>query len=252
MWGGPESKRYGGMKPGDYVFPVYKGEITKLWKLKNFSDGPNGVNSRLGAAHFEEIKIYNPPIRLTREFIVSRYFEVDIVLLNKASKQTQSVDFWPITQTADCPDPSLIDFSDTRNYYLEAVNPQRLSLIKPKEGDIRVVIDLEKNYKIDAIQEFKDGKYVVYDPLQNIYNQKNKPDERYTLKELLDYAIEDGARNKENYLKSVIKELEQKGSFKAPSPIGLYDNLLVGRRRTAHPDKSKDVEEESTEESELE
>ena len=71
--GGPEGKRYGGLQPGDYVFPINKGQIKKLWKLKNFSNGPNSINNRHGAAHFEEVKVYNPPIQLTTQFILIRY-----------------------------------------------------------------------------------------------------------------------------------------------------------------------------------
>ncbi|MEM9824277.1 MAG: AAA family ATPase, partial [Bacteroidota bacterium] len=52
-----------------------------------------------------------------------------------------------------------------------------------------------------------------------------------------EFSIKDLATNKEKYLKAVIEELKRRGFFKVNSPVKLYDNVLVGRKRT-HPRKA--------------
>ncbi|MGO4376170.1 hypothetical protein AB4Z21_36570, partial [Paenibacillus sp. MCAF20] len=79
--------------------------------------------------------------------------------------------------------------------------------------------------------EWKDGKSQPYLGLSKLYENKNPENERYTLHELLAFA-EDEAPNKRNYLISALNELEKQGYFVVSNPAKLYDNILVGRRKT--------------------
>lgn len=48
-----------------------------------------------------------------------------------------------------------------------------------------------------------------------------------------DYALKDNASKKRKFLITLIEELEKNGYMKVANPISLYDNLLVGRKKSA-------------------
>ena len=138
--------------------------------------------------------------------------------------------FFEITCSKDIPKPENIDFSDRRRLFIVLKNP--LEKITYKDKDIRVVINNRNEYTIETIEIFNKDNFNEYKPLFGLYKNRNKPDERYTLIQLLDYAKEDNAKKKEKYLTAVIDELNNKGYFNVVSPVALYDNILVGRKRS--------------------
>jgi 5-methylcytosine-specific restriction enzyme B len=228
--GAPGITRYGGLEVGDYVFSIFDGEIHKLWKVSHFSDQPHSINPG-GSVHFTVIREYKEPVKLWTEFVRCRYFEADIVILNRSIKMFP-VAFWQLNVTADCPsDPAAINLLDSRNYYVY-LEDGRPDLTKYNDRDIRVIIEGGSEGNISAIQEYNNGRFEVYQTLQKLYEEKNKPNERYTLKELLEFAKQDSAVKKERYLQAVMKQLHDKGIFPVPAPIALYDCILVGRKRS--------------------
>lgn len=231
--GPKDSSWYGGIEEGDYVFPIYQGKVSKLWRVVSFDKGPNPVNSE-GKVNFEVIKEYTEPISLVAKFVRYKHFHLDLNLLNKCIKSTVKVGFFPISTTASCPSPENIDFDDSRNIFISL--EQTFQDIPFKEGDLRVLVEGEKAIEIIEIQILKSGKFERYDTLQTLYLEKNKPEERYDLKKLLEFAIKDHATNKEKYLRAVIDGIQNKGYFKVNSPIKLYDNILVGRKKTKRRD----------------
>jgi 5-methylcytosine-specific restriction protein B len=240
--GKKESSWYGGLEVGDYVFPSFNSSVKKLWRVKEFSDQPNPINPE-GSVKFELIKEYKEPIAIASTFARYKHFHLNLITVNKFTKSTASekIGFYEIHCDDNCPPPEQIDFSESRNIYIALETPFKAIVFK--EGDIRVLLGSKKNMKIDDIQIFTGGKFVTYDELLNLYKKRNKPDELYTLQELLEFAKNDGAIKKEKFLNAAIDEISKNGVFSVSSPIGLYDNLLVGRKRTQTGKKEEDVEE---------
>lgn len=237
--GKPDSTWYGGLKPGDYVFPIYNSYVSKLWRVKGFSSEPNEINQE-GSIQFEVVKEYGEGIPISSSFPLYKYFSLDLILLNKIAKSTATEEkgFFVINTDEGCPIPERIDFTETRNIYIALANP--FQPVNYKDGDIRIRINNNADLRIEAIETYKEGTFQPYQPLTKLYNEKNKEGERYTLKELYQFAIQDNAENKKEYLKSVMDELSKTGYFNVPRPIGFYDNILVGRKKT----KSKKTGEE--------
>lgn len=234
------SEWYGGIKPGDYVYPIYEGKISVLWKVKEYHKKPNLINKEdPGVVSFDEIKAFDP-IKLSEEFLRYRYFDLDLNLLNKSSKSVKKCGFHKITTSADCPAPEAIDVKkNIRNIYVAVQNYDRAY----SDGDIRVVINDTDKTEITAIEIMKRGTFKRYDILQELYDEKNEVGERYSLKKLLEYAKEDKARKKETYLTSVLQALRDSGFFTVTNPIALYDNILVGRKRSGARTEPEDTEE---------
>jgi len=245
--GKKDSTWYGGLEIGDYVFPIFNSSVKKLWRVSSFSDEPNPINPE-GSIRFELIKEYKEPIAIASKFARYKHFELDLNTLNKISKSTASekVGFYEIHCDDNCPPADQIDFSETRNIYVSIETP-----FKPfayKDGDVRVLLESKESMKIEGIQIYKDGKFISYERLFNLYKQKNKADQLYSLHELLEFAKKDGATKKEKFLNATIDEVNKNGFFSVTSPVGLYDNILVGRKRTA-PGKKEgpEVEEDADE-----
>jgi 5-methylcytosine-specific restriction protein B len=227
---GPKGgESYGGIKPGDYVFPIYKGKIDRLWRVSEYTNRPNNINKdHPGVVEFEVIKTFNP-VRLSDEFTRYKYFELDLNLLNKSAKSVKKYGFLPIQTSADCPEPTEIKFANDLRSIFVALEKEELSL---QPGDIRVTINNLHEKRIIGIHIWDGSNFTEYHVLWDLYLEKNSENGRYSLDDLLAYAIKDKAPSKQKYLESVIKELEEKGSFKAQNPIALYDNILVGRKRS--------------------
>ena len=239
--GSKESTWYGGMEVGDFVFPIYQGKVKKLWKVASFDKTPNPINPE-GRVNFEVVKEYPEPIPISTKFVRYRHFDLDLNLLNKCVKSTASgkVGFFPISIIPSCPDPEDIDFNDSRNIFIAL--EKTFKDISFKDGDIRVLIDGQSELNIQEIQVYLAGNFSKYETLDSLYLSKNLPDQRYNLKALLDFAVKDQATNKEKYLRAVINGIQNNGFFKVNSPIRLYDNVLVGRKRTSsRKQDSRDV-----------
>jgi len=101
-----------------------------------------------------------------------------------------------------------------------------------KEGDIRVTIENIEEMKIKAIERYIDGQFSIYDEFNTLYENRNREDGKFSIRELNNYALQDNAPNKRKFLLNLIEELEKNGFMKVSNPISLYDNLLVGRKRS--------------------
>ncbi len=239
--GKKDSSWYGGLEIGDYVFPSFNSSVKKLWRVKEFSDEPNPINSD-GSVRFELVKEYKEPIAIASTFARYKHFHLDLITVNKITKSTASekVGFYEIHCDDTCPPADQIDFTESRNIYIALENPFKAQAYK--DSDIRVLLAGKENLKIEDIQIFKGGKFISYDDLFNLYKQRNKPNELYNLEELLEFAKIDGAIKKEKFLNAAIDEINKNGMFTVSSPIGLYDNLLVGRKRTQPSKKEEGAE----------
>lgn len=232
------SSWYGDIKEGDYIFPVYKGEISALWKFKGFGNKESSITKDItNVALFEEVRKYETPIKLIAEFVRYKYFNLDLNLLNKSSKSVKGLGFIPISVKEGCPPIEQIIF---KNNYINSYIALERGKVRYNEYDVRVLVN--EDYKILDIQQFINGKFLRYDVLYNLYIEKNKDDERYSLKDLLEYANKDKAPNKKNYLGEAIMALKDDGYFKSPDPVKLYDNLIVGRKKYFPSKKKNSIE----------
>lgn len=220
---------YGGISPGDYVFVISRGALVlALWKVKQYENRQNPINpTNPNVVTFEEVRKLEPPIALN-EFIKSPYFDVDINLLNKITKQTNS-GFYEIKLTSLFPNERFdqLSFDSVRKFYVT------LSSVTPplSDHDVIVVIDDLENTKITGFQVWVNGHTAPYQPLSKLYEEKNPISERFTLLELLEYAKQEAVQKK-NYLESVLSELKRKGYFVVENARALYDNILVGRKKS--------------------
>jgi 5-methylcytosine-specific restriction protein B len=241
--GGKEGNTwYNGLKEGDYVFPIYQAAVNKLWRVKGYNPDPNEIDPE-GSIVFEVVKTLPGSIPISTAFTKYKHFELNLTMLNKSVKHTvtEGIGFYEITCDKECPPADSIDFSDLRNLYMALEKP--IDSPTYKEGDIRILIDSSKSLIIKDIQVLKTGQFVPYEPLYSLYLEKNEQDKRYSLKKLLEFAKEDEATNKESFLKAAIDAISQRGVFSIASPIALYDNILVGRKKTAVKKKKANDEE---------
>lgn len=239
--GAKDSTWYGGIDIGDYVFPIYQGKVSKLWQLMAFEKRPNAMN-RDGVAQFKVVKEYAEPIRVSDKFSRYQGFHLDLNMLNKSVKSTAvaAQAFFPIATTADCPSPENIHFSNIRKIYIALAEP--FKNINYQEGDLRIKIADSTTYEIEGIEIYQSGAFANYATLQELYLSKNPTDKRYSLVQLLEYARTDAASNKEKYLSAVINGLKKEGYFLVTNPVKLYDNVLVGRKKTSRKKKVKPIE----------
>mgnify|MGYP000899678985 CR=1 FL=1 len=209
--------------------------------MSEFTNRPNNINKdNPEVAKFEVVKTFNP-LRLSDEFARYRFFELDLNLLNKSAKSVKSRGFFPIRTSENCPEPQDINFNNNlRNIFVAPENSE----LKLQTGDIRVTINNLKEKKINGIRIWDGNQFTDYDVLWKLYLDRNLESERYSLNDLLKYAIKDKAPSKQKYLESVIKDLDETGTFKASKPIALYDNILVGRKRSISPPKPQGPPEE--------
>lgn len=219
---------YGGVEPGDYVFVNHVGKIIALWRAKEYTNMKNSVNPKHdGVLTFDEIRKYDN-VSLTNDFTRYKHFVHNLDLVNKVSKSIKNLGFIPIKTSDNCPLPEDIDFkTNLINIYISLDDAD----LNPKEEDIRVLINNLDEMKIVEVQRYFNGKFSTYEDFNNLYLERSP--ERYTIKELNTYALEDNATQKRNFLMTLIDELDKNGFMKVSNPINLYDNLLVGRKRSA-------------------
>lgn len=227
--GAKGSSWYGGIEPGDYIFVVTESTVIALWKVREYGNKVNPINpADTGVVFFDEVKKLTQAVPVSK-FIKSPYFNVNINLLNKISKSTLGCGFFPIETTSIFPMEQWdqLSFVSERQFFV-TISTQLPPLA---ENDVMVIIDNVHEAQIIDFLEWKSGKPQPFVGLRKLYEDKNATNERYTLHELLEYAEEE-APFKRNYLKSVLNELEKQGYFVVNNPAKLYDNILVGRRRT--------------------
>lgn len=225
---------YGGIEPGDLVYPIFEGKVIALWKAKGYTNKPNRINKNdPGVVEFEEVSSFSTPVPVAH-FIRNPAFSLDINLLNKVVKSTKGCGFFEITLEGNQSVESLnVDFSQKQNFYI-ALQDQPLP---NDDQQIVVVIDNLKDTRIINIIRRSGENIELYEPLMKLYESRNLQDERYTLKELLHFANNE-APNKAKYISTVLNELNKQGWYAVSNPVQLYDNILVGRRRTP---KNKDT-----------
>lgn len=229
--GNQRSTWYGGLSVGDYVFPIYDNSIKKLWQVEGYSSQPNFINEE-GSVKFKVLNEYSNPIPISSAFLRYRYFDLDINLLNKSVKSTgnERIGFFEIACSKGCPSPERIEFKDLRSITVSLERPD--TEFEYHDQDIRILIDEKKNLGIVDIQIFTESGFTRYSPLYDLYKTKNREDGFYTLRQLLDFSVKDKAGNKEKYLSAVINEIADRGLFIVTNPVALYDNVLVGRKKT--------------------
>jgi 5-methylcytosine-specific restriction enzyme B len=137
--GKKDSSWYGGLEVGDYVFPSFNSSVKKLWRVKEFSDEPNPINSD-GSVRFELVKEYKEPIAIASTFARYKHFHLDLITVNKITKSTASekVGFYEIHCDDTCPPAAQIDFTESRNIYIALENPFKVPAYK--DSDIRVLL----------------------------------------------------------------------------------------------------------------
>lgn len=223
---------YNGIKPGDYVFPAFSGNINELWRVKEYTKKENRINKN-GVVLFESVKKYKEPVRLTDEFLRYKYFEQDLNLLNKSSKSVKNCGFIKITPSKGCPSPDNIEFKDNIRNVFVALEGEILNL---NDRDFGLIINNLQEGIIKDIVIYEDGTLKTYEVLSKLYSERNE--EKYSLLQLLDYSKVDNASKKKRYLEGLLSDLKEYGKFTVTSPIALYDNVIVGRKRSA-PNKTK-------------
>lgn len=221
---------YGGIEQGDYVFPIVNTKVIGLWQVSRYGEVPNNIHKESNeVVIFDEVRSFKEPVPYV-QFIKYPYFDLDLNLLNKIAKPTIGCGFFEITFNEAAPEIRDLRFENERNIYI-AYSDQELTFLK--DLDLVVFIDKTAGLKITNINIYQDGAFHQYGPLQKIYEAKNAPEERYTLKELHTFAKEESTRKK-NYLEKVISGLEQDGYFVVSNPVSFYDSVLVGRKKNNH------------------
>ncbi|MEI0737511.1 hypothetical protein VQ056_13970 [Paenibacillus sp. JTLBN-2024] len=226
--GAKGSSWYGGIEPGDYVFVVTNANVIALWKVREYGHKVNPINPSDTGVVFSKkssgFRILYPSCNLLKVHI-SIWISTCLIKLTKLLQVTVS---FPLRQPRRFPRKlGSAFFTSVRRYYVTLSS----QLPPVAENDIMVVIDNLVTSRIVGILEWKNGQSQPYASLQKLYEDKNSVNERYTLLQLLEFAEEE-APIKRNYLKSVLNELEKQGYFVVDNPIRLYDNVLVGRRKT--------------------
>lgn len=228
---------YGNVRPGEYVFVAYQGKIIALWKAREYSEIYNQVaNAVDGVLLFDEIKNYDD-ISLVNDFTRYKHFLHDLNLVNKAIKSVKGLGFIPIKTTKQCPHPEDIEFKNNKINMYVALDQTSVDY---RQGDILVRINNKEEMRILGIERYVNNKFEIYQELNSLYEVRNKENERYTIRELNDYALKDNAPKKRKFLVTLIEELEENGYMKVPNPIKLYDNLLVGRKKYGKVSNSDD------------
>ena len=231
--GGEEgSSYYNGIKPGDYVFPI-RGGVPALWKMREY--GKREINGKEETvAFFDEVKSFKEIVPI-KDFIKYKYFDLDLVLLNKATKSTKGIGFHKIGFIKDIKEIENIEFSkeNVRNIFIKTDTKK----IQVNDYDIVVVLDSVEDMNIKDICICNNGKLEEYNVLKELYDERNRV--KYSLKELQKYASEgeDDAKFKYRFLSYALDELKEKEFVEIDDAIKLYDNILVGRRVTPKSNK---------------
>ena len=230
--GGPRgSESYGGIRPGDYVFPIYEGKIESLWRVNEYTNRLNNIN-KTGVVEFEVVKTFEP-LRLSNEFVRYKFFELDINLLNRSAKSFSHMGFLPIKTSPDSPEPQDINFANNLRKIFVALEDKELSM---QPGDIRVTINNLPEKKIKVFIYGMEMITAIIDVLWDLYLKRNPEGERYSLDKLLDFALKDNAPMKQKYLESVIKDFGRNRSFlECQVRLPFMTILLVGRKRVVLP-----------------
>ena len=219
---------FNGLELGDYVLPICNGTIEKLYKFKEFKVAGNGIE-----ASFDVITEYKPELSLIAHIVCCKYFQPDMILLNKAIKSTKNIGFQKLSLENNCPAIEEIDFNKSKRRFFVCLEKKLSDLFFFKPADICIVIDNDIEGELIDIVEFNGQSFNRHVSFWELYQEKIKSGNKYNLIELLDFASpkKDSAPNKENYLKSILNELQTESIFAVDNPVALYDNVIVGRKQ---------------------
>ena len=231
---------FSGLEVGDFILPVREAKVSKLFKLTGFEaiDGDFGVEAK-----FEIVKTFDPAISLAT-VCFCKYFQPNMVLMNKAVKSTRGIGFHQIQLESTCPSISDIEFNKDKRRYFICTKKKTLDVSFFKPSDICVVIEDKTTTAISDIVEFNGQMFNQHPAFFALFQHKIAESEKqYTLKELCELASpkHDDAKMKENYLRAVISSLEEDEIFSVDNIVSLYDNLIVGRKRTTKQKKQNDI-----------
>lgn len=225
----------GGLEIGDYVLPIQAAAIKKLFRFTGFKTVNGGSEAK-----FDVVKTFSPSLAFS-SICFCKYIQPDIVLMNKAAKSTRGVGFHKLLLEADCPDIADIDFQRDKRRFFVCLQDKISDRTLFRPSDICIVIsDIQKS-KIVDIMEFNGQTFRRHETFWKLYQDKLKESgAEYSLSELLEFADpqHDSAKLKEGYLRSILSALEAESIFSVDNIVSLYDNVIVGRRRT--PKKASD------------
>ncbi len=221
--GGVEgSLAYNGMKVGDYMFPIYKGQIMGLWKVKDYGEKHDNSmkGDEIGSCFFEEVLKFDNPLKIN-DFNRLKYFDLDIIMLNKISKPTatERKGFFEISISSTDIDLEKINVKDNFRHIYISLEKAELSL---KDKDIVILVD--EDYKINSMKMLNYGIASEYTQLMNLYWEKDT--NRYSLREKLRIS-ENKSKLKYNFLMNVINELNEKGYYEVENLINMYDSIFI-------------------------
>ncbi|MEO1814049.1 MAG: AAA family ATPase [Acetobacterium sp.] len=224
-------QHFNGMEAGDYVLPVKAGEIEKLFMFEQFETNETNIEAK-----FRVVQVYEPKLALTGNIVSCKYFQPDLNLLNKAIKSTRGVGFIPVMLEENSPEIPEIDFNKSKRRFFVCLKRKLEQVAFFKPFDICLVISDMETTGIEDILEFNGQSFSRKNVLWDLYLDKtSNGNEKYSLRQLLEFANEknDDAPKKLNYITSLLSELDSESIFPVDSPISLYDNVIVGRKRSA-------------------
>jgi 5-methylcytosine-specific restriction protein B len=219
---------YGDIQIGDYVYPIYEGYVSQLWKAVEYKENYSQQKNNEDVLIFEVVNEFDK-ITISSAFLRCKYFKLDLNLLNKSIKSTKK-GFFKISMELEFDENNLPKINQKRK--ISIVDKKYYKNQTFEDRDICIVIDCENKYSISSIEEYNNNSFREYNPLWDLYEIKNLENERYGLKELLEYSIEDNAPKKEKYLEATIDSLDEDSFFIVSNPVALYDNIIVGRKIT--------------------
>lgn len=121
--------------------------------------------------------------------------EEQMTYMMRNIKSVRNLGFIPIKTKDNCPLPEDIDFkTNIINIYISLGNID----LNPKEGDIRILINNLSEMQIVEIQRYSQGNFVLYIEFNDLYLERSP--EKYTVKELNTFALEDNAPFKRKFL----------------------------------------------------
>ncbi|BBM88611.1 5-methylcytosine-specific restriction enzyme B [Spirochaetota bacterium] len=188
------------IKEGDYVFPVHRANISKLWRVtevKKDNDESNN-NDPKGTIQFESIVSLKEDKKIKlQDFVKCSYFELDEILIYRQKQNTFKEKFFQLTLTKETIKKPKKDGNNNK-FDEEKIKEHFKNISKKnnfrkiyiadkddnngyKEGDIKVEVEnVKKNgekeekgiYKITQFQEYKNSKFGKYEPLQKLFNRR--------------------------------------------------------------------------------
>lgn len=183
-------------------------------------------------AKFRVVQVYEPKLALTGNIVSCKYFQPDLNLLNKAIKSTRGVGFIPV----------MLEETVPKYQKLTLINQNGDSLPAKKIGtgcflSLLISAWLFQIWKLQVSKIFWNSMVnrSVEKMLWDLYLTKtSNGNEKYSLRQLLEFANEKNDDVlKINYITSLLSELDSESIFPVDSPISLYDNVIVGRKRSA-------------------